>query len=79
MSLATTGVSQAIPSSSTTPKDSPRSEGVQNTSAPRILAVRSSSEIRPNQLILPSPATRDRSASVSGPSPATQSRTLAGR
>ena len=43
MSLATTGVSQAMPSRSTTPNDSPRSDGAQKTSAPRIRSVRSSS------------------------------------
>ena len=77
-SLATTGVSAAMASSSTTPNDSPRSDGAQKTSAPRRRAAFSSSVMRPSHSMRRSPATRARRRSVSGPSPAIQSRTWAG-
>ena len=77
-SLATTGVRAAMASSSTTPNDSPRSDGAQNTSAPCIRAAFSASVTRPSHSIRTSPANRALSVAVSGPSPATHKRTSGG-
>ena len=69
MSDATTAVLAAIASSSTMPNDSPPSAGAQNTVAARSRRAFSSSEMRPIHSMPGTP--RRRSASVSGPSPAT--------
>ena len=79
MLLATTGVPAAIASRSTTPNDSPRSDGAQNTRARFSRSTFSASLIRPSHSTRVSePNLRLRSA-VSGPSEATQSATSAGR
>ena len=75
---ATTGVPAAMPSSRTMPKDSPRSAGAQNTRAPGRRRNFSSSSMRPSHSMRWSSPCRARSSPVSGPSPATQSRTSAG-
>ncbi len=69
----------AMASSSTTPNDSPCSDGAQKTSAARIRSTFSRSEIRPSHSMRTSPATWRRRASVSGPSPATQRRDPGGQ
>jgi hypothetical protein len=51
MPLATTGVPAAMASISTTPNDSPCSDGAQKIDAPRSRANFSASLIRPSQLM----------------------------
>ena len=60
------------------PKDSPRSDGAQNTSAAVRRAFFSSSLTRPSHSTRGSPVTRACRALVSGPSPAIHNRTSAG-
>ena len=67
-SLATTGVPAAIASSRTTPNDSPRNDGAQNTSAPCIREAFSASVSRPSHSTRMSPAKRAFSSAVSDPS-----------
>ena len=74
MPLATTGVPAAIASISTTPNDSPCSDGAQKIDAPRRRANFSASLIRPSQLMRASWPYWARSWAVSGPSLAIHSR-----
>ena len=79
MPLATTGVPAAIASISTTPNDSPCSDGAQNTVAPRSRANFSASLIRPSHVMRLSSPCSARSRGPSGPSLAIHSRVVAGR
>ncbi len=78
MPLATTGVPAAIASISTTPNDSPCSDGAQNTAAPRRRANFSASLIRPSHVMRSWPAYCWRSRGPSGPSLAIHSWTSSG-
>ena len=78
-SEATRAQPDAMASSSTMPKDSPRTDGEQYTVQPRMRAARSSSLMRPSHSMRPSWPKRWRSSSDCGPSPPTQTCTSGGQ